>query len=377
MVSLLMIAATLALAPPGPSAQGPEAGPRTRTTTLAALTAYPLFFHLHRVRVQAEASVDAQTGTAWLSDGTHRIALTGAEDRASAGGRVQVTGSFWDLGRLQPDDARLSGQDYRELSRHVLGRDWPGPGELLLIAVEATAAPEAPAEPTVRAIALDPTTYDGKRVTLVGRFRGANLYGDLPTGPGKSKWDFVLQSADAAIWITVVRPRGQGFDLSPQARVDTGRWLRVAGVVRHEGALAWIEGQMVELADAPQETPEEPVVVRVPVQVPPPTVVFSAPVRDDTDVTAKSDVRIQFSRDMDPASFEDRVRVSYFGGAPDPPAPPVFTFDYRAGSRVLEIRFTAPLERFRTVRVELLEGITASDGAPLEPWTLSFSVGAQ
>jgi hypothetical protein len=42
---------------------------------------------------------------------------------------------------------------------------------------------------------------------------------------------------------------------------------------------------------------------------------------------------------------------------------------------VLDIGFAHPLERFRTMKVELLEGIVGTDGAPLAPWTLTFSLG--
>jgi hypothetical protein len=48
---------------------------------------------------------------------------------------------------------------------------------------------------------------------------------------------------------------------------------------------------------------------------------------------------------------------------------------YDPGSRVLDIGFTTPLQRFRTMKVELLEGIVGTDGAPLQPWTLTFSLG--
>lgn len=357
--------------------QGRDAGAGTRSTTLAALTAYPLVFHTHRVRVLGEATIESATGTVWLSDATRRVAVVGADEvRARAGSRVLISGSFIDLGRLQPDDARLERHDFRALSRAVLNRDWPGPGELLVVVADAVAPAEHPTAPSLRSVALDPAGYEGTRVTLTGRFRGANLYGDLPAGPGKSKWDFVLLSADAAVWITALRPRGRGFDLDVHARVDTGRWVRVTGVVRHEGALVWIEGQTIRLADAEEEKADEPVPAQVSVPPRPPAVIFSAPVQDDTDVAAKTDVRIQFSRDMDAGSFKDRVRIAYFGGAPDPPSPPAFTWTYRQGTRVLEIRFQTPLERFRTVRVELLEDITASDGTPLKPWTLTFTIGA-
>jgi hypothetical protein len=42
---------------------------------------------------------------------------------------------------------------------------------------------------------------------------------------------------------------------------------------------------------------------------------------------------------------------------------------------VLEIKFTKPLERFRTLKVDLLEGILGTDGQALKPWTLTFSLG--
>ena len=76
-----------------------------------------------------------------------------------------------------------------------------------------------------------------------------------------------------------------------------------------------------------------------------------------------------------PESFKDRVRVSYI----DPNAqtqPPSTTSEYHRDNRVLDITFKAPLERFRTVKIELLEGVTATDGAAFAPYALTFSVGA-
>ena len=34
------------------------------------------------------------------------------------------------------------------------------------------------------------------------------------------------------------------------------------------------------------------------------------------------------------------------------------------GTRAIELKFAQPLERFRTLRIELLEGLKAFDGAP-------------
>jgi hypothetical protein len=56
--------------------------------------------------------------------------------------------------------------------------------------------------------------------------------------------------------------------------------------------------------------------------------------------------------------------------------PPVeFTVQYAGANRVLEIKFAKPLERFRTLKVDLLEGILGTDGQPLKPWTLTFMLG--
>jgi hypothetical protein len=42
---------------------------------------------------------------------------------------------------------------------------------------------------------------------------------------------------------------------------------------------------------------------------------------------------------------------------------------------VLELKFSKPLERFRTLNIDLLEGIVGTDGQPLKPWTLTFMLG--
>ena len=212
-------------------------------------------------------------------------------------------------------------------------------------------------------------------MTVSGRFRGRNLHADIASPvPTPTKWDFVVQSADAAIWISGLRPRGRGFELDPSARVDTGRWVQVSGTMRRDGSRIWVEAREIALSSAPDETPVE---VDVPVtpKEPPPTVVFSAPVPDEPDVDRTAIVRIQFSRDMDARSFKDRIRVSYAppkatGQSESPP--PVWAFAYNVGSRGIELKFTKPLERFQTVRVEILEGVKAIDGEPLKPWTLTF-----
>jgi len=134
----------------------------------------------------------------------------------------------------------------------------------------------------------------------------------------------------------------------------------------------------LSLAKPPTETPaEEPIRV---VPGPPPEVVFSAPTEDESDVSLATTVRIQFSRDINQATFKDHIRVSYLEsqsierGEPTTPTAE-FTTQYNAANRVLELRFSRPLERFRTVKIDLQEGVRGTDNQPLKPWTLTFATG--
>lgn len=346
-----------------------------KATTIGALLRYPTFFHGQRVAVWSRS--ETRETVTWLVDDGQRLLCVGP-CTAPATDRAEVSGTFWDVGRLEPGDARLGPHDLGGVVERVLGKPWPAAGELFVLVAERAEPVSAPTRPTVRALALEPARYEGQQVTVTGRFRGRNLYGDLPQPPQKSRWDFVLQSADAAVWVTGIEPRGRDFHLDVDARVDTGRWLEVSGTVHYERGLVSIAATRIALA-APPADPAAPVAVAVP-KGPAPEVIFSTPSPDDVDVPPDSTVRIQFSRDMDPASFKDRIRASYedLDRAQEPSAagPLDFVVEYREGNRVLEMRFRHALDPFRTVRIELLPGIAALDGAVMEaPWTLRFTVG--
>ena len=107
---------------------------------------------------------------------------------------------------------------------------------------------------------------------------------------------------------------------------------------------------------------------------------FSTPIEGEADVRLDSRIRVQFSRDVAPASLEDRIRVTYSQadsverGEPQRPALEI-TVRYNADNHSVEITPSKPLERFRGVTVELLEGISGTDGSVLRGWTLKFSTG--
>ncbi len=353
----------------------------SKAARVSALLAYPVFFHGQRVTLRGELTTTESESTLAVGEQSVRLlGVDGAGAGLASGEAVELRGTFWDVGRLDPGDPRLTEYDVPALSRRWFGTDWPRSGDLLAVAADAVEPATRPMAPSVRAVALEPGRYAGQSVTIAGRFRGRNLFADLPQGPNVSRFDFVVQSADGAVWITGKEPRGDGFNLDGTARVDTGKWLEVAGVVRHARGLVWLEAQRIALA-TPPSTPTAAAPPPTPsIQEPPPEVIFSAPLPDDTDVSRDTTVRLQFSRDMDSDSFDGHVRVSYLGeesferGEPDPPALGI-AIEYLRGRRVLQIGFTTELDRFRTVRVELLEGVQATDGTPLPPWTLSFSLG--
>jgi hypothetical protein len=342
-------------------------------TTVEALAATPVFFHGRQIVVR-----QGITGSLELArlEGTAKPVFVFWRDQPSALKDAELRGEFWDLGRLQRDDPRFSTYNFDRVLEAASDGQWPGRDRVFVILSATLVEAPLPPAPTIRAIALAPDRYVEREVKVVGRFRGRNLYGDLPQPLNKDKWDFVLQSADGSIWVTGTRPRGKGFDLDPTARMDTGKWLEVTGVVQKHGGQTWINASAVQLTSAPSDVPIE-VVVPVRPAEPPPTVIFTAPVADDTDVSLTSPVRIQFSRDLAAASVANRVRVSYSPASPATavPDPPGFTATYQVGTRSLEIKFAKPLERFQTVKVELLEGITAIDGQPLAPWSLTFTTG--
>ncbi len=242
-----------------------------------------------------------------------------------------------------------------------------------------------PSAPSIRAIVLNPSRFIDQKVTLTGQYSGRNLLGEQPDAPGKSRYDFVLRSADASIWVVNMRPRvkdanGKDIEFSLDARLDTSRWLTVRGAIQQGRGLQWLDAEAGSLALArpPTEQPVAEEQIRVPAG-PPPEVIFSAPTADETDVALNTAVRIQFSRDLDQATLKGRVKVTYIpaqGAAAEPtPSSVDVALAYAAASRVLELHFPKPLERFRTLKIELLDGIVGTDAQPLKPWTLTFTLG--
>ncbi len=351
-----------------------------RAASIDALKQHRIFFHREEVVIITD--VIAEGVLTWLvsdDDANRILALDIPPLPTDARERLEIIGTFYDVGRLDEDDPRLSGLPITQISQQLFYKRWPGIGELPLIIASSTRPALKPDVTTLRNIVLEPHRYIDKGVTVTGRFRGRNLYGDMPEAPDTSRWDFVLHSVDASVWIVGKEPKGNGFELDIMARVDTSKWLEVTGEVVLEDGMVLIEAGTLSLSRALTDRTVSVARSDTP-KLPPPEVIFSAPLADDIDVPEDSTVRIQFSRDMDDASFDEHVHVRYVGPTSqelNTDAAITFELSYRRRNRVLEIRFDQELERYQNIHVELTNGITASDGSPLSPWMLSFFVGGQ
>lgn len=345
-----------------------------RATNLASVLNYSAFYQLRPVLVVGTVKTDDK-GLKSVTDETGSLQVVYKGNLPD--GLAEVRGEVWDLGRMNADDPRLAGLDLRSTFQVDPDGPWPRPGQILAIVATGVTPVTTPNTPSIRNMVLFPARYRDQKVTIVGQFAGRNLLGDLPDAPGRSRYDFVLRSADSAIWISNLQPRGKDFELALDARIDTGRWLEVTGILQQGRGLQWLDGEAgsLKLAKAPDAEPVE-VPVRVPA-APPPEVIFSAPTEGETDVGPGQSVRIQFSRDISAASLKGRVRIVYAPAGANATAVPItdFTTEYRGAARVLEVKFAKPLEPFRSVQVSFGEGVQGTDQQPLKPWTLTFEVG--
>ena len=313
--------------------------------------------------------------------GTEEGALTVIARELPRESKVEARGQFLDVGRMSQDDPRLIPFNLLERIRSAYQDRWPKPGEELLLMLSGTVPPPTAAnitEPPLRSLAMEPQRFANQKVSVVGQFRGRNLFGDLPEAPVQHRYSFVVRSSDAAIWVTGVQPKGKNFSFDPARRLDTGRWVKVAGTVKTAKGLTWIEGTSIELAPEPAQTTTE---VEINAPPPPPVeVLFTAPAEGEADVRLTERIRMQLSRDLNPETLKDRVRLTYSAadsknrGEAQPPSI-AFTTHYARENRALEIRPAEPLERFRVVTLEILPGVKGTDGGDMLPFKLTFTTG--
>ena len=335
-------------------------------TSLVTIERYPTFFHGRTVSLIGTPKEVAGIWRLPISQSRTFVVLP--RDGRLPDQEVELRGVLFDVGQMPADDSRLSAAGVRAVVEALSPDRWPARNTLFALTSATWANVPSAAATSVRSVVLRPDAFEGKTVTLRGRFRAQNLYGDIPFWPRQSQWDFVLQSGDAAIWVTGRRPRGKGIDLDPTTRRGAGTWLEVTGVIRYENGLARLEA--TELASSKPADDAEPTPIAAPPPLPPPGVIFSTPLDAESDIDPAVVIRVQFSRDMREASFEGAVKVAYGGDAPPPV--PAFAVTYQPATRSIEIKFTSALASRTDVTVSLGSPIAAHDGTPLPPTAIKF-----
>lgn len=342
-------------------------------TTLETIRRHPVFFHdkvIALVGAPVETAGGALVGLSM--DAPRQFVIVPRAGRVPL--RLQeLRGRLFDVGRFASDDSRLGPLNLASVVTTVMGERWPPREELLVLSGATWSDTEAAPTPTLRNLALQPERFDGKTVTLRGRFRGRNLLGDLPAWPRQGQWDFVLQTSDAAVWVVGKRPRGDGFDLAPTSRAQTGRWLEVTGRVKIVDTLPLIVAERLRVADPEEDVEDAPEPASPP--LPAPEIIFSAPAQGETDIATDVVVRAQFSRPIRQDTLQTNIRVRYADGVAL--ERPTWTVTYRPAPMAVEIRFNAPLAAGVEVIVEFGGRIQAPDGVGLIPATLRFTTSGR
>lgn len=279
-----------------------------------------------------------------------------SEAPGMVGRDVQITGVFQMEGQ---SDARLAGGSAPAGRIQFWG--YVGP-------------PEPDSKGSIKALSLSLEALvtgagrrDSQTLRVVGQFRGRNLFGDLPVRSQRESADWVIKDDLFAVWVTGRKPKGDGWQLDPKLKRDTGKWIEVVGRPETQGGVTYLRALRVSLTSAPSATakalpppppPEKPVL--------PPVVVFALPLDGDAEVAPDSPFRVQFSKDMDQASFAGRVLLRYVG----PTRPGDRAFDslrlsYDEGRRALTVDPGDLLRPGRDVELLLLPGIVDVEGRTL------------
>jgi hypothetical protein len=226
-------------------------------------------------------------------------------------------------------------------------------------------------------LVTSPGKSDGKTIRVVGKFRGRNLYGDLPARTQRSTADWVIKDDLYAIWVTGKKPKGSGWELDASLKRDTGKWIEVIGRPETLRGVTYIRAMRVAITNPPTPTAEVKAAPPPPEKPKkPPVVVFALPLDGEAEVAQDSRFVVQFSKDMDEGTFDGHVMLRYSG----PVLPGDRAFDgmrlsYDRGRRALTVDPGDVLRPRRQVEILLLPGIADIDGMPLVPRDAVLKMG--
>ena len=230
---------------------------------------------------------------------------------------------------------------------------------------EPTGEIKAP-EVSLEKLVATPGKRDGQMIRVVGKFRGKNLYGDLPASTQRTSADWVIKDDLYAIWVTGRKPKGTGWELDASLKRDTGKWIEVIGKPETIRGVTYIKAVRIQLTTPPSATAD--VKPPPPPEKPrkPPVVVFGLPLDGDGEVAPDRRFVVQFSKDMDENTFNGHVVLRYTG--PVQPGDRAFVglrLTYDRGRRALTVDPGDTLRPRRQIELILLPGISDIDGLTL------------
>ncbi|HUF35049.1 MAG TPA: Ig-like domain-containing protein [Gemmatimonadales bacterium] len=308
-----------------------------------------------------------------------------------------VTGSRYALRDMYGNSVRLApvpevASEFEDQSRFWLGHEIEVTGVLIAESTASSAiqgerhvlrfwafvGPENAGDPkkpisardaTLESLVTRPGTRDGETVRVVGKFRGRNLYGDLPGASQQKSADWVIKDDMFAVWVTGRKPKGSGWELDTSLKRDTGKWIEVIGRPETRRGVTYLRAIKVSLTSAPSPTAD----AKAPPPPPPrpklpPVIVFALPLDGEAGVPPTSRFVVQFNKDMDRTSFAGKVFLRYAG----PSLPGDRAFDgvkltYDDGLRALTVDPGDVLRPGRRLELVLLPGIADIEGLTLVP----------
>lgn len=312
----------------------------------------------------------------------------------AAGARYALRDGFGHSVRLVPVNAVA--MEFEDQARHWLGHEIEVTGavfvtgeqqavmqgESLIIQFWGFVGPEDEGDPkkpisardvTLESLVTRPGKRDGETVRVVGKFRGRNLFGDLPGASRVKGADWVIKDDAFAVWVMGRKPKGSGWELDPTLKRDTGKWIEVIGRPETRRGITYLRAIKVSLTNPPSAVAD----VKAPPPPPerpklPPVIVFALPLDGEADVPPTSRFVVQFNKDMDKSTFAGKVFLRYAG----PRLPGDRAFDgvkltYDDGRRALTIDPGDVLRPGRRLEVLLLPGIADVDGLTLVPRSAS------
>jgi hypothetical protein len=209
-----------------------------------------------------------------------------------------------------------------------------------------------------------PTAKDLVRV--VGKYRGANSFGDVPLDSRRSATDWVIKDQVFSVWVTGKQPAGSGFALTTASQVDLqNAWVAVTGTVEERKNFLYLRADKVEMSPPPSESAAT-ATVTLPTGARhlQPDIIYTDPVEPTEEIARDGLMLLQFSKPMDEASFASHVLLRYADGTPIPSTYIDIAY-YVDRNRSVVIDPGVVLQSGKTLECVLLAGIKDIDGQPL------------